>query len=82
MLILEAAIKSTCRLSLADVSLDAFQGVCDWRLDTNVKAYGSYQLGEAPPEPQDQELTQVDEQSAESQLSRLHAFAAASVNSH
>lgn len=79
---LENAVESMCRLPLADMNVNAFQGACRWQLDANVKAYASYQLGEAPPEPQAQELTQVDGQAAESQISRLHSFAAASPNSH
>lgn len=56
--------------------MNVVQGICGWRLDSNVKGYESYQLGEAPPEPQAQDIVGVDEHAAEMQLPRLHEYTA------
>lgn len=47
------------------------QGACGWRLDETVRAYGSYDEGGAPPEPERIEIESVDVARGINELQRL-----------
>jgi rhodanese-related sulfurtransferase len=79
----EDVIIMTCRTSTrsawaAQLAQDAGlrclvhrQGVYGWRLDSSVKAYRGYKVGDAPPEP---ETFQVEEPDAAAGAAELHAL--------
>lgn len=49
----------------------AGQGVYGWRLQPEVKVYSSYEVGDAPPEPEHVDLDDVDPAAARAELMHL-----------
>ena len=49
----------------------AGQGVYGWRLQPEVKVYSSYEVGDAPPEPEHIDLDDVDPAAARAELIHL-----------
>ena len=47
------------------------QGAYGWRLQPEVKVYGSYEKGDCPPEPESVEIEAVDAVAARNELTKI-----------